>query len=105
VFGSQAPARDIAVIDNLQTHKAAGMEEAIKCVGGDASLFAEVFADLNLIDLRHRKFKTLPRKVAARTVSHLLRSTGRIRAEVELCCRFLIWILRETTRPVSVQIA
>jgi hypothetical protein len=93
------PKLELTVIDNLQTHKATGMEEVIKCVGGDASLLAEVFADLNLIDLRYRKFKTLPRKVAARTVSHLLRSTGRIRAEIELCCRFLIRILRETTRP------
>ena len=35
---------DIVVMDNLQVHKVAGVQEAIESAGSDASLPAEIFA-------------------------------------------------------------
>jgi transposase len=65
---------DIVVMDNLPTHKVAGVEEAIKRGGATLHYLQKYSPDLNPIELPYSKFKALLRKVAARTVPNLLRA-------------------------------
>ena len=59
---------DIVVMDNLPTHKVAGIEEAIKSARATLRYLPKYSPDLNPIELPYSKFKALLRKVAARTV-------------------------------------
>ena len=62
---------DIVVMDNLPTHKVAGIEEAIKSARATLRYLPKYSPDLNPIELPYSKFKALLRKVAARTVPRL----------------------------------
>ena len=65
---------DIVVMDNLPTHKVAGIEEAIKSARATLRYLPKYSPDLNPIELPYSKFKALLRKVAARTVPSLFRA-------------------------------
>jgi transposase len=65
---------DIVVMDNLQAHKVAGICEAIEKKHATVRYLPKYSPDLNPIELPYSKFKTLLRKVAARTVRGLYRT-------------------------------
>jgi transposase len=82
---------DIVVMDNLQAHKVAGIQEAIESRRATLRYLPKYSPDLNPIELVYSKFKALLRKVAARTVPALVRT---IRSFVPLlgtqeCARYL----------------
>jgi transposase len=60
---------DIVVMDNLPTHKGAGIEEAIKSARATLrAICRSILLTSTPIELPYSKFKALLRKVAARTV-------------------------------------
>jgi transposase len=65
---------DIVVMDNLQVHKVAGIQEAIESAGATLRYLPKYSPDLNPIELPYSKFKAWLRKVAARTVPALVRA-------------------------------
>ena len=65
---------DIVVMDNLQAHKVAGIQEAIESRRATLRYLPKYSPDLNPIELVYSKFKALLRKVAARTVPALVRA-------------------------------
>ncbi len=67
---------DIVVMDNLASHKVAGVREAIKAVGAFVLYLPPYSPDLNPIELAFSKLKALLRKAAARSVDDLWRVIG-----------------------------
>jgi transposase len=65
---------DIVVMDNLQAHKVAGIEEAIEKAGASVRYLPKYSPDLNPIELLYSKFKGYLRKLAERTVPRLRRA-------------------------------
>jgi transposase len=65
---------DIVVMDNFRSHKVAGVQEAIERARATVHYLPKYSPDLNPIELPYSKFKTLLRKVAARTVPGLYRA-------------------------------
>jgi transposase len=64
------------IIDNLSSHKVAGVREAIEAVGARLIYLPPYSPDLNPIELAFAKFKTGLRKAAERTVDDLWRRIG-----------------------------
>ena len=62
---------DIVIMDNLPSHKVAGVREAIEAVGAKLIYLPPYSPDLNPIEQVFSKFKALLRKAAARTVEAL----------------------------------
>lgn len=62
---------DIVVMDNLSSHKVAGVSEAIQAAGAELRYLPPYSPDLNPIEQLFAKLKTLLRKAAARTVEAL----------------------------------
>lgn len=62
---------DIVVMDNLSSHKVAGVRDAIKAAGGFLLYLPPYSPDLNPIELAFSKLKALLRKAAARSVDDL----------------------------------
>ena len=62
---------DIVVMDNLSSHKVAGIREAIKAVGAYLLYLPPYSPDLNPIEQAFSKLKAHLRKVSARTVDAL----------------------------------
>ena len=69
---------DIVMMDNLPSHKVAGIEEAIKAAGAKLRYLPPYSPDLNPIEQAFAKIKALLRKTAARSIEHLHRAIGRI---------------------------
>ena len=69
--------KDIVVLDNLQAHKVAGVEEAIEKAGATVRYLPKYSPDLNPIELLYSKFKGYLRKAAERTVVGLRRAIRR----------------------------
>jgi transposase len=69
---------DIVFMDNLRTHKIAGVREAIKAVGVELRYLPAYSPDLNPIELAFSKLKAALRKGAARTVDALLKLIGKL---------------------------
>ncbi len=69
---------DIVVMDNLSSHKVAGVREAIAAVGAEVRYLPPYSPDLNPIELAFAKFKKLLRDGAERTVDKLWDLCGRI---------------------------
>jgi transposase len=67
---------DTVIIDNLSSHKVAGVREAIEAVGASLIYLPPYSPDLNPIELAFAKFKTGLRKAAERTVDDLWRRIG-----------------------------
>jgi len=61
----------IVVMDNLSSHKVAGVREAIEAVGAYVLYLPRYSPDLNPIEQLFAKLKALLRKTAARTVEAL----------------------------------
>ena len=69
---------DIVVMDNLSSHKVAGIREAIEAVGAELRYLPPYSPDLNPIELAFSKLKKLLRDGAERTVDKLWDLCGRI---------------------------
>jgi len=68
---------DIVIIDNVATHKVAGVAEAIEAAGATLRYLPPYSPDLNPIEKPFSKFKAYLRKLAQRTVPgirHAIRS-------------------------------
>ena len=65
---------DIVMMDNFRSHKVAGVQEAIEKARATVQYLPKYSPDLNPIEMPYSKFKTLLRKVAARTVQGLYRT-------------------------------
>lgn len=61
----------IVIMDNLSSHKVAGVREAIEAVGAGVLYLPRYSPDLNPIEQFFAKFKALIRKAAARSVEAL----------------------------------
>lgn len=71
-------AGDVVVMDNLSSHKVAGVREAIESVGAELRYLPPYSPDLNPIELAFSKLKKLLRDGAERTVDKLWNLCGRI---------------------------
>jgi transposase len=69
---------DMVVMDNLSSHKVAGVREAIEAVGAELRYLPPYSPDRNLIELAFAKLKQRLRDGAARTVDKLWELCGRI---------------------------
>ncbi|MCH7485638.1 MAG: IS630 family transposase [Proteobacteria bacterium] len=69
-------AGDIVIMDNLSSHKVAGVREAIEAVGATPLYLPSYSPDLNPIEQVFAKLKAILRKVGARTVDDLWRAIG-----------------------------
>jgi transposase len=69
---------DIVVMDNLSSHKVAGVREAIESAGAELRYLPPYSPDLNPIELAFSKLKKLLRDGAERTVDKLWELCGRI---------------------------
>jgi transposase len=67
---------DIVVMDNLPSHKVAGVREAIERCGATLLYLPPYSPDLNPIEQAFAKLKALLRKLAARTVARLWDALG-----------------------------
>jgi len=68
--------KDIVVMDNLPTHKVAGVREAIEARGARLRYLPQYSPEFNPIELAFSKLKAFLRKVAERTVRRLCRRIG-----------------------------
>ena len=69
---------DVVVMDNLSSHKVAGVREAIEAAGAELRYLPPYSPDLNPIELAFAKLKKLLRDGAERTVDKLWELCGRI---------------------------
>lgn len=69
---------DIVVLDNLSSHKQAGVREAIESVGARLMFLPPYSPDLNPIELAFSKFKRLLRRSGERTVENLWHRIGQL---------------------------
>jgi len=69
---------DMVIMDNLSSHKKAGVREAIESVGASLVYLPPYSPDLNPIELVFSKFKWLLRSAAKRTVETLWETCGRL---------------------------
>jgi transposase len=63
---------DIVVMDNLASHKVAGIRDAIEATGAEVRYLPPYSPDLNPIEQVFAKLKALLRKAAARTLDALI---------------------------------
>jgi transposase len=82
---------DIVVMDNLPSHKAAGVREAIEAAGARLVYLPPYSPDLQPIEMVYSKFKWLVRSAAERTVEGLWSLTGKLLDQfpAEECRRYL----------------
>ncbi len=69
---------DIVLLDNLRSHKVAGIAEAIAARHAQLIYLPPYSPDLNPIEQAFAKYKALLRKAAERTVESLWQTIGRI---------------------------
>ena len=69
---------DIVVLDNLSSHKAAGVRQAIESAGATLIYLPPYSPDLNPIEMTYSKLKWLVRSAAERTVEGLWSLVGRL---------------------------
>jgi len=67
---------DIVVMDNLGSHKGAGVRRTIRAAGAKLIFLPPYSPDLNPIEQVFAKLKTLLRKAAARTVEETWKGIG-----------------------------
>jgi transposase len=82
---------DVLVMDNLPSHKVAGVREAIEAAGATLRYLPPYSPDLNPIEQAFAKLKALLRSEAARTVEALWAAIGRLLARFPPaeCARYL----------------
>lgn len=71
-------AEDILILDNLSSHKVAGVREAIEAVGARLLYLPPYSPDLNPIELAFSKFKWLLRSAECRDVETLWHTCGQL---------------------------
>jgi transposase len=64
---------DVVVVDNVATHKVAGVADAIEAAGAKLRYLPKYSPDLNPIEMPFSKFKACLRKLAQRTVPGIRR--------------------------------
>jgi transposase len=69
---------DIVFMDNLRTHKVAGVAEAIAAAGAELRYLPAYSPDLNPIEQAYSRLKAALRKAAARSVMALQRLIGKL---------------------------
>lgn len=69
---------DVVVMDNLSSHKVAGVREAIEATGAEVRYLPPYSPDLNPIELAFAKFKKLLRDGAERTAEKLSALCGSV---------------------------
>ncbi len=69
---------DIVIMDNLRSHKVAGVREAIEAAGASLMFIPPYSPDLNPIEMAFAKLKALLRAKAIRTVEGLWKALGNI---------------------------
>jgi transposase len=69
---------DIVFMDNLRTHKIAGVREAIEAAGAKVRYLPAYSPDLNPIEQAFSKLKAALRKAATRTVDALVKLIGKL---------------------------
>ena len=69
---------DVVIMDNLSSHKVAGVREAIEGAGAELRYLPPYSPDLNPIELAFAKLKKLLRDGAARTIDKLWDLCGRV---------------------------
>lgn len=69
---------DIVIMDNLGSHKGAGVRAAIEAAGASLLYLPPYSPDFNPIENAFAKLKAMLRKAAARTVEGLWNTIGRI---------------------------
>lgn len=74
---------DIVVMDNLGSHKVAGVRDAIEAAGATLRYLPPYSPDLNPIEQVFAKIKSDLRKQAARTVDALWQALGTIAAQLQ----------------------
>ena len=67
---------DIVIMDNLRSHKVAGVREAIEAAGASLMFIPPYSPDLNPIEMAFAKLKALLRAKAIRTVEALWNALG-----------------------------
>jgi transposase len=67
---------DVVIMDNLRSHKVAGVREAIEAAGASLLFIPPYSPDLNPIELAFAKLKALLRARAIRTVDALWKALG-----------------------------
>jgi transposase len=67
---------DIVIMDNLGSHKVAGVREAIEAVGATPLYLPPYSPDFNPIEQVFAKLKSILRKLGARTVDDLWKAIG-----------------------------
>lgn len=82
---------DIVILDNLASHKVAGVGEAIEARGARLVYLPPYSPDLNPIEQAFAKLKALLRTIAARTVSTLWDALGDVldRFTPQECANYL----------------
>ena len=83
---------DIVVLDNLASHKVAGVRESIEARGASLVYLPPYSPDLNPIEQAFAKLKSLLRKIAARTVAALWDALGDVldRFAPQECINYLV---------------
>lgn len=76
---------DIVFMDNVRTHKVAGVAEALQAVGAKHRYLPAYSPDLNPIENAYSKIKSGLRKAAARTVDALTKVVGRTIKTIAPC--------------------
>ncbi len=69
---------DIAILDNLSSHKVEGVRQAIAAVGATVLYLPPYSPDLNPIEKLFAKLKTLLRKAAKRSTEELWKEIGEL---------------------------
>jgi transposase len=69
---------DVVVMDNLSSHKAAGVKEEIEAVGASLLYLPPYSPDFNPIEMAFAMMKALLRKAAKRTIDALWTEIGEI---------------------------
>jgi transposase len=67
---------DVVIMDNLRSHKVAGLREAIEAAGASLLFIPPYSPDLNPIEQAFAKLKALLRAKAIRTVEALWKALG-----------------------------
>ena len=82
---------DVLVMDNLSSHKVAGVREAVEAAGATLRYLPPYSPDLNPIEQVFAKLKALLRAAAARTVETLWSTIGSLldRFPPAECARYL----------------
>ena len=73
---------DIVFMDNVRLHKAEGVEEAIEARGAKLCYLPAYSPDFNPIEQFFAKLKSLLRKAAARTLTHLCKAIRSILEQI-----------------------